>query len=97
MNQPQSLGQECIAAFEKYAREARKTCQLLGEAELTALSGDQLLTILCQAQIESDLRELYISLRRRLCKVLTDGVEASAAAMETRFWEIDGDQRERRN
>jgi hypothetical protein len=97
VSQPQSLGEECIAAFENYAREARKTCQLLGEAELTAPSGNQLLAILSQAQIETDLRELYLSLRRRLCKVLTNGVEVSAAAMETPFLEIDGDQRERRN
>jgi hypothetical protein len=96
VSQSQSLSEKCIAAFENYAREARKTCQLLGEAELTAPSGDQLLAILSQAKIESDLRELYLSLRRCLCKVLTNGVEVSAAAMETPFLEIDGD-RERRN
>jgi len=97
VSQSQSLVEKCIAAFENYAREARKTCQLLGEAELTAPSGDRLLAILCQAQIETDLREQYISLRRRLCKVLTNGFEVSAAARETPFLEIDGDQRGRRN
>lgn len=97
MGRRQSLAEECLAALENYAREARQTCQLLGEAELTGPSGDQLRAILSQAQIESDLRELYISLRRRLCKVLTNGVEVSAAALETPFLEIDGDQGLRRN
>jgi hypothetical protein len=97
VSRKQSLGEECLEAFENYAREARKTCQLLGEAELTAPSGEQLLAILSQAQIESDLRELYVSLRRSLCKALAKGVEVSGSALETPFLEIDGDQRVRRN
>lgn len=97
MSRQQSLGEECLAALENYAREARKTCQLLGEAELTAPSGERLLAILSQARIESDLRELYVSLRRRLCKALANGVEVCGSALETPFLEIDGDQQVRRN
>jgi len=97
VSRQQSLAEECLAAFENYSREARKTCQLLGEAEVTASSGEQLLAILSQAQVESELREVYISLRRRLCKVLANGVEVSGSALETPFLEIDGDQQVRRN
>jgi hypothetical protein len=97
VSRQQSLSEECLAAFENYAREARRTCQLLGEAEVTAPSGEQLLAILSQAQIESDLRELYASLRQRLCKALASGVEVSGAGLETPFLEIDADQRVRRN
>jgi orotidine-5'-phosphate decarboxylase len=97
VSRQQSLGAECLAAFQNYAREARKTCQLLGEAELTAPSGEQLLAILSQARIESDVRELYASLRQRLCKALASGVEVSGTELETPFLEIDADQRIRRN
>jgi hypothetical protein len=97
VSRQQSLSEECLGACENYAREARKTCQLLGYAALTAPSGEQLLAILSQAQIESDLRELYVSLRRTLCEALTNGVEVSGSASETPFLEIDGDQRVRRN
>jgi hypothetical protein len=97
VSREQSLSEECLAALENYAREARKTCQLLGEAELASPSGEQLLAILSQARIESDLRELYVSLRQRLCKTLASGVEVSGTGLETPFLEIEGDQRVRRN
>ena len=97
MSGQQSLREECLAAFDNYVREARKTCELLGEAEFTAPSGEQLIAILHQAQVESDLRERYVCLRRRLCETVTDGVEVSGSALETPFVEIDRDQRARRN
>jgi len=52
---------------------------------------------LSQAQVESDLRELYVSLRRRLCETVANGVEVSESGQETSFVEIDRDQRGRKN
>lgn len=97
VSRQQSLREECLAAFDNYSREARKTCELLGETEFTEPSGEQLLAILSQAQVESDLRELYVSLRRRLCETVANGVEVSGSGLETPFVEIDRDQRGRKN
>lgn len=97
MSESQSLRRQCLEAFENYAREARKTCELLGAVEFTAPSGQQLLAILSQAQIESEVKEVYFAMRRRLCEALAEGVEISGPALEAPFPEIDRDQRARRN
>ena len=66
MTQIQLLREECLAALGHYAREAHKTCELLGEIEGTAPSLDQLLSVSAQSQCEDNALESYLLLRQRL-------------------------------
>ena len=66
MTQIQLLCEECLAALGHYAREAQKTCELLGEIEGTAPSLDQLLSVSAQSQCEDNALESYMLLRQRL-------------------------------
>ena len=97
MSESQSIREQCLRAFENYVREARKTCELLGTVEFTTPSVEQLVAILSQARIESDLKEVYCAMRRRLCEALADGVEIWGPALEASFPEIDMDEWARRN
>ena len=97
MSESQSLRRQCLTAFENYAREARKTCELLGAVEFSAPSAQQLLAVLWQAQIESEVKEVYFAMRRRLCEALANGVEIEGPPLEASFPEIDMDQWARKN
>jgi len=66
MTQIQLLREECLAALGQYAREAQKTCELLGEIEGSAPSLDQLLSVSAQSQCEDNALESYLLLRQRL-------------------------------
>jgi len=66
MIQLQSLREECLAALANYAREAQKTCELLGEIEDTTPSLDRLLSVSAQAQAEDNALKSYLVLRERL-------------------------------
>jgi len=60
------LREECLAALSHYAREAQKTCELLGDIEGTAPTLDQLLSVSAQTQCEDNALESYLLLRQRL-------------------------------
>ena len=66
MIQLQSLREECLTALANYAREAQKTCELLGEIEDTTPSLDRLLSVSAQAQAEDNALKSYLVLRERL-------------------------------
>jgi hypothetical protein len=66
VTQIQVLREECVAALGHYAREAQKTCELLGDMEGTAPSLDQLLSASAQTQCEDNALESYLLLRQRL-------------------------------
>jgi hypothetical protein len=66
VTQIQVLREECLAALGHYAREAQKTCELLGEIEGAAPSLDQLLSVSAQSQCEDNALESYLLLRQRL-------------------------------
>jgi hypothetical protein len=66
MIQLQSLRDECLTALANYAREAQKTCELLGEIEGTTPSLDRLLSVSAQAQAEDNAMKSYFVLRERL-------------------------------
>lgn len=66
MIQIQLLREECLTALGHYAREAQKTCELLGDVEGTAPSLDQLLSVSAQTQCEDNALESYLVLRQRL-------------------------------
>jgi hypothetical protein len=65
MIQIQSLREECLTALANYAREAQKTCELLGEIEGTKPSLDQLLSVCAQAKAEDNALKSYLVLRHR--------------------------------
>jgi hypothetical protein len=66
VTQIQLLREECLAALSHYAREAQKTCELLGDIEGTAPTLDQLLSVSAQTQCEDNALESYLLLRQRL-------------------------------
>jgi hypothetical protein len=66
VTQLQVLREECLTALAQYAREAQKTCELLGDVEGTAPSLDQLLSVSAQTQCEDNALESYMLLRQRL-------------------------------
>ena len=87
----QRVCEECLKALSEYVRQAQKTCKLLGNVEVSALTLDHLLGILEQVQIENDLRDTYAALRQRLFNI----------AGERRDWEASngygGNEAEREN
>jgi hypothetical protein len=62
----QLLRDECLSALLNYARQAKKTCELLGEIEGNSLSLERLLAILAQTQAEDAVQQSYMELRQRL-------------------------------
>jgi hypothetical protein len=70
VDQPVSPYEMCLEALEKYIREARKTCELINEAQSETLSMEQLFMILVQTRIESQFKESYDLARERLCEAL---------------------------
>jgi hypothetical protein len=66
VTQIQVLREECLTALRHYAREAQRTCELLGEIEGAAPSLDQLLSVSAQSQCEDNALESYLLLRQRL-------------------------------
>ena len=72
MPHPDSLCDNCLAAFGKYAQEAQKTCGLFGELENDAAPVERLLGILAQTQAEDQAHQAYLLLRQRLFELLAD-------------------------
>jgi len=72
MTERQLLRDECLSALLNYARQAKKTCQLLGEIEGNSLSLERLLAILEQTQVEDEVQRSYMTLRQRLFDVLNE-------------------------
>jgi hypothetical protein len=68
----QVLCDECLTALANYARQAQKTCELLGDIQDNAPSLDRLLAILEQTQAEDQVQESYMILRQRLFDVLNE-------------------------
>jgi hypothetical protein len=62
----QLLRDECLSALLNYVRQAKKTCELLGEIEGNSLSLERLLAILAQTQAEDEVQQSYMELRQRL-------------------------------
>lgn len=72
MIQLQLLRDECLTALGNYARQAQKTCELLGGIEGTVPSMDRLLAILAQTEAEDKVQKEYLVLRQRLFDVLNE-------------------------
>lgn len=66
MIQVQRLLEECTVALDSYARQARRTCELLDHTEGTTPTLDQLLSVSAQTQAEDDALQAYLLLRQRL-------------------------------
>jgi hypothetical protein len=62
----QLLRDECLSALLNYVRQAKKTCELLGEIEGNSLLLERLLAILAQTQAEDKVQQSYMALRQRL-------------------------------
>jgi hypothetical protein len=74
VTQRQVLCDECLYVLSNYVRQAQRTCELLGDLKGDALTLDQLLAILAQAQAEDEIQKSYMVLRQRLVGLLF-GVE----------------------
>ena len=70
MPQLQSLRDECLTAFGKYAQEVQKTCGLLSNLQAGPARLDRLLAILEQTRLEDQAQEAYVLLRQQLFNVL---------------------------
>ena len=68
----QSLRDDCLVALENYARQAQKTCALLGDAEDPAPALDRLLALAAQTKAEDSEQQVYLNLRQRLFDMLYD-------------------------
>lgn len=93
MDQPRHLRDDCLSALENYAREARKTCELLGEIGLTRASAERLLPILAQAEVERDSKEFYLSVRQCLCEAAMNALEVPGPTRTSAFAGERPDQR----
>jgi hypothetical protein len=71
MPQIRCLRDKCVMAFGNYAREARKTCELLGDLEDDPASLERLLAVIAQTQVEDRAREAYLLLRQQLFELET--------------------------
>src|SRR4029077_18968399 len=72
MTKRQALRDECLNALANYARQAQKTCELLGDLQGNAPSLDRLLAILAQTQAEDQVQESYMVLRQRFFGLLNE-------------------------
>ena len=70
MTKRQLLRDHCLNALGNYVRQARKTCELLGDIECNGPSVDRLLAILEQIQAEDEVQGSYLLLRQQLFDVL---------------------------
>lgn len=66
----QSLREECLVALGNYARQAQKTCELLGEVEDPGDPLNRLLAIAAQTKAEDSEQQVYLTLRQRLFDTL---------------------------